>query len=308
MRDPGLRSHHGVELQVGLLVVISLLGLAAGVLWISGADVGADRVTYYAAGPDAARVTDGTRIYLRGVDVGAVSGVRLTPAGAVLAIEVATEPPLPRDSRARLHPSAFLGSGVVELVPGNAGALLQPGDTLPVETVDDLSAIAGNLGGQAEAVLAQARKLLSDETVERVHSSGEDLSATVAELRGLVESEREALARLIENLSVTSSRLAEATEGPELQRTVASIDSLTGRLSQASERLDASSRSLSSILDKVDRGEGSLGLLVNDTALYGRVNAALVNLEVASEEIALLTRDVRERPERYLKDLKFSVF
>jgi hypothetical protein len=35
---------------------------------------------------------------------------------------------------------------------------------------------------------------------------------------------------------------------------------------------------------------------------------AMENMQTATEEIALLTKDVRERPERYLAGVKFSVF
>jgi hypothetical protein len=48
--------------------------------------------------------------------------------------------------------------------------------------------------------------------------------------------------------------------------------------------------------------------MVNDGELYDRLTAATENIQVASEEIALLTRDVRADPDKYLKDLKFSVF
>ena len=99
-----------------------------------------------------------------------------------------------------------------------------------------------------------------------------------------------------------------ATEGPELERTVANIDSLTARLSAASASFGTSSESLASILEKIDSGEGSMGLLLNDPELHDRMAAAMENLQAATEEIALLTRDIREQPQRYLAGLKISVF
>ncbi|MDP2483041.1 MAG: hypothetical protein Q8W45_07145, partial [Candidatus Palauibacterales bacterium] len=95
---------------------------------------------------------------------------------------------------------------------------------------------------------------------------------------------------------------------PEIDRTLANIDTLAARLAAAGDDLDAGSQSLASILRKVDAGEGTLGKMVNDGELYDRLTAATENIQVASEEIALLTRDVREQPDKYLKDLKFSVF
>ena len=48
--------------------------------------------------------------------------------------------------------------------------------------------------------------------------------------------------------------------------------------------------------------------MVNDDELYERLTGATENIQAASEEIALLTRDVREQPDKYLGNLKFSVF
>lgn len=49
---------------------------------------------------------------------------------------------------------------------------------------------------------------------------------------------------------------------------------------------------------KIDEGEGSLGLLVNDPDLYN-------NLEDASRQLDLLLLDVKYNPKRYVN---FSVF
>ena len=124
----------------------------------------------------------------------------------------------------------------------------------------------------------------------------------------MVRRERETLHELLSNLERTSDQLAGATAGPELERAVSRLDSLTARFSRAGSGLDSASHSLASVLDKMDRGTGTLGRLVNDEALYDRVTAAMENLQAASEEVALLSQDLRRNPERYLRGLKFSVF
>ena len=55
---------------------------------------------------------------------------------------------------------------------------------------------------------------------------------------------------------------------------------------------------ISTILDKVNQGQGSLGLLVNDKKLYN-------NLENSSNELNQLISDLKLNPHRYLN---FSVF
>ena len=56
MRDPGLRSQHKLELQVGTLLIVAFVGLVAGILWISGARIGGTELTLYVAADNAASV------------------------------------------------------------------------------------------------------------------------------------------------------------------------------------------------------------------------------------------------------------
>lgn len=308
MRDPGLRSEHRAELQVGLLVLLAGAALVAGVLWITGADIGGERFRFSALAPDAAQVSSGARVYLHGVDVGSVSGVQLGDRGVVLGLDVSGDVDIPRDSRAVIEPSGFLGSQMVRLVPGGAQEPLAAGDTIAAGTGPSLQSVATRLGGRAEDVLDRTARILSDSTVRALRTGAGDLSGTLQELQRLVRAERETIGRLLESLNRTSDNLARATSGPEMERTLTRLDSLTRELNRTSEGLTASSESLASILDKTDRGEGSLGKLVNDDRLYERVTAAAENLQTASEEVAALSKDIRQRPERYLEGIRFSVF
>ena len=308
MRDPGLRTQHKAELQVGALVLVSIIVLVWGMVWITSSGIGRGGFSFHVFTPDAQQVTAGDRVFLHGVDVGSVQRVGLAEGGVLLDVSVSPQVSIPVDSKASIQSAGFLGSQTVVLVPGHASGRLAAGDTIAAAPAAGLTAMASSLGEDAQSVLDRTKRLLADSAIDAMHSTARDLSGTMHDLRGLVDSERATLGRLIESLESTSSQLSSATSGPELRETLVRLDSLTGRLHETSRGLDASSRSLASILDKVDSGEGSLGKLVNDENLYDKVTAAAENLQSASEEIALLTRDIRERPERYLKGLKFSVF
>lgn len=308
MRDPGLRSEHREELQVGILVLVGIAAVVAGVFWITGTEITREQIAVHVAAPEAAQVSEGSRVYLHGVDVGSVTGVELTRDGVVVDLRISSDVSLPTDSRALIKPSGFLGSQMVQLVPGGASETVAAGDTIGAGTAPSLQDMAAQLGGRAEQVLARTSRVLSDSTVRALQDGAGDLSGSLRELRTLVEEEQRTVARMLESLERTSAGLARATSGPELERTLTQLDSLSRRLNRTSEGLNESSRSLASILDKMDRGEGSLGKLVNDDRLYDQVAAAAENVQAASEEIALLTKDIRQRPDRYLGALRISVF
>lgn len=308
MRDPGLRNQYKTELQVGVLLVVSFLALILGVAWISGRQPGGDRLVVYALAPEAAAVTQGTPVTLLGVEVGSVRRVWLRQDHVGFELVVTFQGQLPRDTRGEIKTSGFLGANVLALIPGVSTELLASGDTITATPAPGLNELAGTLGDQAGRVLEQTRMLLSDSLISNVHSAAGSLAAGMEDVQVLLDREATALQELIESLNKAAGELAEAAASPEIDRTLANIDTLTTRLAAAGDDLDSASQSLASILRKVDEGDGTLGKMVNDGELYDRLTAATENIQVASEEIALLTRDVREQPEKYLDNLKFSVF
>jgi phospholipid/cholesterol/gamma-HCH transport system substrate-binding protein len=221
---------------------------------------------------------------------------------------VSFEGRLPRDTRGEIKTSGFLGANVVALLPGTSSELLSSGDTITAAPAPGLNELAGQLGDRAGLVLEQARKLLSDSMISDMHSAAGSLASGMENIELLLERESTALEEMIGALSAASKELAEAASGPEIDRTLANIDTLTTRLAAASVDLNASGESLASILSKIDEGDGTLARMVNDDELYERLTGATENIQAASEEIALLTRDVREQPDKYLGNLKFSVF
>lgn len=308
MRDPGLRSHHRTEIQVGVLMILAFLGLVAGILWISGARIGGDDLTLYVRAEDAGSVANGATVTLRGVPVGSVESIRLVEGGVVLRIEVTPGGRLPADSRAAIEAAGFLGQVGVSLRPGSSAVDLASGDTIAAIAVPGLTALADQLGGEATEVLARTQRLLSDSVIASVEAGAGSFAGTMNELDAMLDRQSATLERLIQNLASVSSSLEGATDGPELERTVRSIDSLTIRLAAAGAEFETSSTSLKSILRKIDEGEGSMGRLVNDPVLHDKMTAAMENLQAATEEVALLTKDIRMQPERYLAGLKISVF
>jgi phospholipid/cholesterol/gamma-HCH transport system substrate-binding protein len=52
------------------------------------------------------------------------------------------------------------------------------------------------------------------------------------------------------------------------------------------------------IMNKINKGEGSVGLLINNDSLY-------IGLEKSSRELNLLLEDIRLNPKKYVK---FSLF
>jgi len=150
--------------------------------------------------------------------------------------------------------------------------------------------------------------VLSERMIENLEQSSSSFAAAMQELQNLLSNEGDAVRGLITNMDAASKGLVEFVESEELARSLANLDTLASRLADASQSFDETSTSLETITTGLAEGKGSLGRLLKEDDLYEGLTETLANLRAASEEIALLTKDIRERPDRYLKDIKISVF
>src|SRR2546422_8856528 len=76
------------------------------------------------------------------------------------------------------------------------------------------------------------------------------------------------------------------------------VDTLSVNLTQLTGRLAGATVSLKGLLDKMDKGEGTLGKLATATLLYKNLNATL-------KPLGELLTDLKERPGR---DLELKAF
>ena len=118
-----------------LLVGAAVLAVAAGFLaWSLGgwADTGRGSYPLIASFPNVAGVEKGTEVRLAGVRVGRVSDIRLNPQTyyAEAEMRLPADIVLPTDSAALIQSDGLLGGSYIELRPGGALELLEPGDEI----------------------------------------------------------------------------------------------------------------------------------------------------------------------------------
>lgn len=281
--------------QVRNLTALGLLVILAGAVFVWGffflmgdpPFVGGEEIVVVM--DDGAGLNRGDRVQLYGVQVGIVRRVDLRPGDRVhVRLRIDNGVRLPADTRAVSRADVF-GAAAVELVPGAALVMLQSGDTIRGFAQQALPDLAAELGGQARLLLASADSLLSPQAVA-------DLRATAAVLPGTAQQLQAAFAELTHAASALrrmTEELERAQAGEGVGETLAEVRASANAATTALTTMDLSLHSLASVMDKIDRGEGSLGRLVNDTTLYDELSATL-------REMRELTADVKENPRRYL--------
>jgi phospholipid/cholesterol/gamma-HCH transport system substrate-binding protein len=119
-------------------------------------------------------------------------------------------------------------------------------------------------------------------------------------LQAILREQRGELRALTASLKRSAEGLEKVTAGPELERTVERVDALVGRLDGTLDTLDRSSKSVESILARMDRGEGTLGKLSTDDTLYKNASEASANLNKATQELNKLLVDFQAHPRKYI--------
>jgi phospholipid/cholesterol/gamma-HCH transport system substrate-binding protein len=144
---------------------------------------------------------------------------------------------------------------------------------------------------------------LSNVLAQTVRAQSENLTTMSASVRAGVE----ALVAASADVKTVAARVDSSTERGEVKKIVEDAGEAARELRETSRRLTAISVQLGesqgrlqsmlvagdSVMSRINRGQGSLGLLINDPSLY-RSSDSLVR------EIQALVADLRRNPKRYV--------
>lgn len=294
------------EVKIGIFAV-AMLGLSwAGIRFLSGFDIFSRNAVYYAAYEQVSGVQHASPILMKGVKIGTVTDIVFDPSQSdkvVLQLTVQRRYRLPEDSEAKIFSNGLMGNKAIEVIYGNSSVYLRSGDTLRAGRDRDLMDVAGS---ELDFFKQHFSKIATE------------LTATLENLNGLLERNAGHIDGTLGHLDELSGDLASVlgSQKANLQRAIAQlaefadmlgdnsprVDSLIGNLNRFSAqltdeqlvaRLGSAVDELSTLLARIDHGDGTMARLMNDPALYESVNGAAENL---SELLA----DMKQYPARYV--------
>ncbi|HSJ14181.1 MAG TPA: MlaD family protein [Longimicrobiales bacterium] len=318
------------EILVGVTVILGIALIVFGTLFLQGLQLGREEVEVKARFREVGQLLEGSTVKLRGVPIGRVVDIELDPSGnaVIISMSIRADVRMPPDPKVVLSPESMFGDWQAEVVPGNRFAYdyeespdpaVLPGYALP--DISRLTAVADEIAQNLATISDRVERALTEETADNIRLAIDNLQRLSEQLNELVGSQQAALADVSGTLKSTSLAAGEAAEtlrrtfvevenavgggrleaiAGNVERTTARTDSLTAVLTTASRDLqlvarsaDSTFRAVGSIAGSVQRGEGSLGMLVRDTALY-------LQLTESSLQLQALLRDMRENPRKYI--------
>lgn len=246
--------------------------------------------------PSAEGLLKGDAVLYRGVPVGEVRAIDfLDDRGVLIRALLRRAVPLSVDAGAALEPVDMFGRQAIVLREArhDGGLQLASGDTLVGERSSRLSDRVEAMGARVERLISDTTLLLLQDALAGVGRAGRGIEGIGAEARGFLDSQERALEEVTTATARVARNLGAATDSAELMALRAELRAAVVSLARASARMDSASVSAASVFAKLDRGEGSLGLLLNDAGLYTRASEAVVGVEE-------LVADVRRNPGRYI--------
>lgn len=310
------------EFKIGIIVTLALALLYWGINFLKGKDVFSNERVFIAVYNDVAGLEKTNPIKINGLNVGQVRNMNFINTGeAMVLIELVIKNPIeiPANSTAKIVSSDLLGSKAVEITLGNSAEMALPGDTLTSDIemsikeevnrqLQPLKSKAENLMGSIDTVLTMLQSIFSyDNTdnfaksVKSIANSFENLESTTSTLDTLMTGQKNRMEDILENIDAITLNLRN-NEG-ELNNIIKNFSSVSDTLAKVQfahtmQKIDKTMSDLAMITDKINKGEGNIGMLVNNDSLY-------IEIERTSRELNLLLEDIRLNPKKYVR---FSVF
>jgi phospholipid/cholesterol/gamma-HCH transport system substrate-binding protein len=277
-----------------LFALVVLFIAALFILRIEDIPVGSGKVQRIRVSfPDVSGLDAKAAVRVYGVRVGKVESILLQEghAEAVLAVDASLK--LGKGATAAVRNMGLLGDKYVELIPGDpaAGPPENPdrlAGTSPV-SYDEILAKLSSIGTDVKALTASfSASLAGPEAeakmkaiVENIRAFTEQANLLVAENRGTVRATAghiEAItARLRQDLPevLASARtLLENLDGVVADNRATLADTVKN-LRESTARLETTMKSVDSIMVKIDRGEGTIGKLINSPETHDKLVAAM---------------------------------
>jgi phospholipid/cholesterol/gamma-HCH transport system substrate-binding protein len=279
---------------IGALVTSAAAAFTALFIYTTNRTLAGERTQIWIEFMAADGLRKGDAVLLRGVQVGEVRRLDFSPDDRVVVRAVLTRAvPLSAGAEARLVAADMFGRQTIVLENGLAGRALVAGDTLR-------GLPAASLTGRIDGVATSIERAVGDSTVDAVRMLLADAAAAASAferalyaVQSSVESQTQPLHETLVAAAAIAENLRVASDSTGMLALRDNAADALVRFDRLVARLDTASLGLVRALNGIENGNGSLGMIARDDALYERAVGALSELEA-------LLEDVRRNPRRYI--------
>ena len=307
------------EAKVGLFVAVAITFLYLGYNFLRGKKLFSTYNTYYVIYNNVEGLAPSTAVYVNGFKVGQVEDISmpdmLKTDSILVKLLVQGKIQIKSNSIALVTKSGLLDGNVISINFDDKPAdILKDGSYIFGTREEDLFTSINNMVGPIKTkseqvlitldkVLGSLRQVFNEKGTQNLTNSVVDLSGALHALRLTSESLNEivnqngnSIGKTLGNVQLISSNIAKNND--EINRTIKNFGKLSDSLASSDikatiENLSVVTKELAMITSKMNKGEGSLGKMMNDKELYD-------NLNKSTKELNLLLKDMQRYPGRYV--------
>ncbi len=295
------------EVKVGLFIIGTMM-----VLFYLTFNIGGKRIwtlkgrqAFYVYFTTITGVSEKSEVRMAGVKIGKVKAIELDNYRAKVTIELLGNYNIPDDSVAKVQGKGLLGEKFIEISPGTSPVFVADKGTL------DKSVSPANL----------------DEMVAKLSAALDDVKAVTESLRDSFASAdgEQGLKPLMNKVNALMAHLDEAALGirdmvaenrPNVRSGIANIKDASGNINEvvkenrenfktamanlktSSEKLDVIMDNIKQVSAKLEKGEGTIGRLIQDEEVYNNLNQTLESTTGLAKKVEALRIGLGARIER----------
>jgi phospholipid/cholesterol/gamma-HCH transport system substrate-binding protein len=310
------------EFKIGLTVTSAIFMLYWGANFLSGNDVFSSEKAIFAKYQNLDGLVSSSGVNYKGMQVGSVKTIEFDSSSVdgycwVVRFEVETDGiDLYNECIAEISSVGILGTVVVELSDINKGSSeVKTGDTLigklSPSLKDEVDIRLRPLQQKVDLLLEDVDKLvktfvvvMDDKTQSNLKKSFEQIPLAMANILHATNSldsittdlKNAKVKRIVDHIESLTKTLS--NNSSKISSIINNLDNITDSLAkseiaQTITRVNDVLSETEGVMDKINRGEGTVGMLLNDKKLYD-------HLVLASADLDFLLLDLKQNPARYL--------
>lgn len=303
------------ETKVGLIALVGITCLVLGYNFLKGKRLFKDETILYGTYENVQGLATSNPVTINGYQVGTVYKIT-TPKDMrrlTVALNITKDINIPINSIALIKPNP-IGTTSIEIKLGDATSFLKDKDTIRTDAnaglfedmlkkVDPVLYEVKKAVTSIDSLLVTANKVLDPTARGNIQGALANLNKVTASmtvstayLQELLNTQTGSLAKTLDNMNRVTANLAGNND--RINNVMSNLDVTTTKLSKIEfqktiDTLDVAVNELKTMMDKLNTNSGTLGMLMNDPALYK-------NLASTSNKLNTLLDDIRVNPKRYL--------
>lgn len=310
-------SKNNSEIKIGLVALSAIIILIWGISFLKGKNIFTNSTYFYSIYEEVDGMEVSANVRINGFTVGKVTDVFFHPDNSgkiIVKYEMYEEFVIPKNSVANIYNADLMGTKAIQLQIGNSPIYASSGDTLFSSIEGDLKDEVNKqvlpLKNKAEDLISSIDSVMTVITTVLDKDARASLTNSLLSLNRTFSTMELAMVKLDSMIYYNDNRVTNILKNVEsittnlhnnnesLGNVIKNFESISDSLAKSQIRstinnLDASLNNFNDVITKINNGDGSIGLLINDKELYN-------NLSNASSQLDQLLIDMKKRPKRYV--------